>query len=262
MTDTAVINSRTGSVTFSYSLANVEDGRVLLEIISQEGAVVRTIDCGTKSSGAHTTVWDGKDNNGQPVEQGAYAATLRVTCGGGATEYLPLKRFEAHWSNKGIPGASFVAPRALAFDADGNIYIADVGSHRIIKYDKDYHFILAWGGQGTADGQFSSPYGVAVAPDNTVYVADYYNHRIQRFDTQGNFLGKWGQKGSSDGYLYQPNSVAVDTAGRVYVGDSNGLQRFDANGAFIGRIGGICSVVTWLSTRTAISTRLTLITTP
>ena len=50
----------------------------------------------------------------------------------------------------GIPGDNFVRTAGVAWDAQGNIYVADgladgVGNARVAKFDKDAHFIKSWG---------------------------------------------------------------------------------------------------------------------
>src|ERR1044071_4378930 len=56
------------------------------------------------------------------------------------------------------------------------------------------------------------------------------------------FILKWGVAGSDNGQFLLPPGVAVDTTGNVYVteaaGDNRGqIQKFDANGAFLWRVG-------------------------
>ena len=70
----------------------------------------------------------------------------------------------------------------MAVAADGSVYVADRGNHRIQKFDADGVFVTKWGSSGTGNGQFNLPFGVAVAADGSVYVADRGNHRIQKFD--------------------------------------------------------------------------------
>ena len=56
------------------------------------------------------------------------------------------------------------------------------------------------------------------------------------------FILKFGTIGSEDGQFTTPRGIAVDPAGNVYVADASGdsrgqIQKFDANGNFIARVG-------------------------
>jgi len=140
-------------------------------------------------------------------------------------------------------------PRGVAVDEAANLYIADSGNHRIVRFDAQGQ-PSAWGslcvletGAGCIDpdgagplplgaGQFNEPWGVAVDPQGRVYVADTWNHRIQVLDAEGNFLGAWGEGRlidvGADAALrearpfgfYGPRGVAVDPQGNVYVTDT------------------------------------------
>jgi DNA-binding beta-propeller fold protein YncE len=56
------------------------------------------------------------------------------------------------------------------------------------------------------------------------------------------FILQFGALGSDDGQFTSPRGIAVDPTGNVYVADASGdtrgqLQKFDANGVFVARIG-------------------------
>jgi sugar lactone lactonase YvrE len=97
----------------------------------------------------------------------------------------------ATFSGDGGPAsaASFNAPRGLSVDANGNIYIADTGNHRIRKIAADgtISTLAGDGGNGfSGDGglaiqsMLASPYAVVLDPAGNPVIADYANNRIRR----------------------------------------------------------------------------------
>ena len=98
----------------------------------------------------------------------------------------------------GVPGSTFSEPGDVAWDATGNIYIADgVGNtNRIAKFDKDGRFIRHWGSTGTEPGQFNGVKALAIDRQGNVYAADMRNKRIQVFDANGMFKSQFGNIGT------------------------------------------------------------------
>jgi DNA-binding beta-propeller fold protein YncE len=90
----------------------------------------------------------------------------------------------------GGPGdgaGKFDIPAGLVVDAAGNLFVADLGNHRIQQFAptaldaNQYDFVTAWGAAGAGNGQFNQPIDLAVDDNGTVFVVDFANVRIQVF---------------------------------------------------------------------------------
>ena len=149
--------------------------------------------------------------------------------------------FQLAWGTAGSGNGQFLnGAGGVAVDSAGNVYVTDLGNHRVEKFTSGGSFIMSWGGGGTGNGQFSGPEGIAIDATDNVYVADTGNHRIQKFNTSGTFVTKWGTNGTGDGQFNAPAGVSADTLGDVYVADAgnNRIQKFSATGTFISSCGG------------------------
>ena len=134
--------------------------------------------------------------------------------------------------------ARLYSPTDVAFDADGNMYIADAGNNRIRKVDRQ-GIITTVAGNGTAgfsgDGgpataanlnlELNNP-NIALDADGNVYVTDGGNGRVREIDKQGiitTIAGSGGSDVSSDGgqatdtVLTHPTGLAFDAEGNLYV---------------------------------------------
>ena len=162
------------------------------------------------------------------------AATGAVTTFAGTGEKLPTP-----------DGAKFATaplrgPRAVDFDADGNLWLALREGNALYKLDLaagTLHHVAGTGKSGfTGNGgpaklaTLAGPKGVSIGPDGRVYLADTESHSIQVVDPNAgtiDLLCGTGQKGDSpDGpdprrcKLARPHGVFVDADGAVYIGDS------------------------------------------
>jgi uncharacterized protein (TIGR03437 family) len=153
----------------------------------------------------------------------------------------------------GDGGAAILAtidnPYGAAFDADGNMYIADQINNRIRKITPA-GLISTFAGTGAAgfsgDGgpalsaQLNRPSSVSFDSLGTLYISDQFNNRVRKITTNGvittvagstqGFCGNGGPATSA--CLNGPLDVAVDSSGNVYIAEfgNNDVRKVDTNG--------------------------------
>ena len=89
--------------------------------------------------------------------------------------------FVKSFGTTGEDNGKFLNPNSLAFDANGNIFVADSGNHRIQVLDPNGKFLNKWGTFGTGYAQFLEISGIAVDSDGNVFTADSIANRILKF---------------------------------------------------------------------------------
>jgi uncharacterized protein (TIGR03437 family) len=151
----------------------------------------------------------------------------------------------AGFSGDGGPAvnAQLNVPQGIAFDRNGNLYIADSRNNRIRQVIGG--IITTFAGDGTispgggpsayGDGgpatsaQLHLPMGVAVDTNFNVYIADTGDNTIREVTTDGNiatiagdsFPSYQGDAGLAiKAELHSPEDVAVDSSGNIYVADT------------------------------------------
>ncbi len=143
---------------------------------------------------------------------------------------------------EGVPGSSFSRPSDVAWDAAGNIYVADGmgNNNRVAKLDKEGRFIKHWGATGSAPGEFRGLKAIAIDARGDVYVADAGNKRVQVFDAEGTFKREFGNVGTpltmcmtrgATQHLYI--SHAGDTDGM----DDAAIYKVRLDGTVVGKFG-------------------------
>ena len=95
--------------------------------------------------------------------------------------------------NNAATSATLNNPFSLAIDSSGNVYIADVGNHRIRKVTISTGVITTIAGTGASSysgdnsaataATLNTPRGVDVDLLGNVYIADQNNHRLRKINT-------------------------------------------------------------------------------
>ena len=143
-----------------------------------------------------------------------------------------------------------VAPRGVAPDFRGNVYISDP-IHSVIRKVNTIGIISTYAGIGVGGygpdtvhaklAKLSAPFGMACDARGNLYFADAGNHMIRMIDTFGNIRriagnGTPGYSGDGfpavDAQLDSPYAVAVDRNGVLYIADhqNNVIRMVDLTG--------------------------------
>ncbi|HXI31817.1 MAG TPA: hypothetical protein VNG89_25440 [Vicinamibacterales bacterium] len=236
-----------------------QEGRILLVLSRKPEAIAVRPAAGRGGPGGEGRGGpppEGARAGGPPAEGGRGAgAPAGAPAGGG--------RGPAGPPGAGIPGDSFVRTAGVAWDKDGNIYVADgaamgAGNARVAKFDKDGHFIKSWGQRGSEVGQFNSLRGIALDAQGNVYVADAGNKRIQVFDGNGAVKSQITNIGTpyaicitpgQHQYLYTSNSNDPETL------DNGEIYKLELDGRVVGRFGRAGRLVKEFGTVNAIDCR-------
>lgn len=129
---------------------------------------------------------------------------------------------------------------AIAFDAEGNLYVGDNESGQVFVFGPDLKPRLRFGSLGEEEGQFQSIAGIA-ADRELIFVVDHQVKPVQVFDRRGNFVRAWGAHDFGVQNFSLPEAVALDSKGQVFVIDAlrHEIKLFDREGRFLNRFGGL-----------------------
>lgn len=118
-------------------------------------------------------------------------------------------------------------PGSAAFDAQGNMYVIDLGNDKVVKVSPDGKVLTSWGSYGSGQGQFEQPEAVAVDSQGTIYVGDSSadSARIEKFSESGIFLGTVMPQLKAG-----PIGLAVDSNDHLYVANDTSITELSTTG--------------------------------
>ena len=160
-------------------------------------------------------------------------------------------------SGQETTGLPIALPEAMAYDAAGNLYIANTSGHVVLMLDVAGILTTAagtgeqgFGGDGASAtaAQLDSPTGLAVDGNGNLYISDTHNQRIRKVSkgiittVAGNGIAGFSGDGGSalQASLSLPGAVAVDNANNIYFADTNNhrIRKITASNGFISTIAG------------------------
>ncbi len=129
-------------------------------------------------------------------------------------------------------------PSAIAFDKNGDLFVADSGSHTIKKVKIENGEIELIAGieneKGFADGdaksaKFNAPVGIAVSESGKIYVSDTYNDKIRVIENGQVTTLAGNAEGFADGNgktakFDTPLGIALTKDGKLIVADAGNFR--------------------------------------
>jgi len=133
----------------------------------------------------------------------------------------PIAVPSAAYANPATPEKlwdGFSSPVGMAFDAAGNLFVAEWGAGRVSRIDPA-------GNRTTFADGLSGPSGLAIGPDGTIYVAAYSRDEVYRFTPAG-------ERSVHVTGLATPAGLSFDKAGRLMIANrrTNQILAVTGNG--------------------------------
>jgi len=145
------------------------------------------------------------------------------------SKFSPTLEFVDSFGTPDDGWASLSAPQGMTIDDAGTIWVADMGNHRICRFNRSGELLETIGGLGDGPGELRYPYDVVWVPAEAasastcggyLLVSEKVNQRIQVFTTEGACRGMWGRPGRSEGELHEPTGLGLMGGSRVLIADT------------------------------------------
>lgn len=159
-----------------------------------------------------------------PDEPGPVAGPSDSITAPDATAALPepggYRLVQTYQSTINAPLGVIDDPSGVHVAADGTVFVADRGLHRVQRFTAEGQPLGEYGRLGVDPGELVTPSGVATdLGRDRVYISDTGNARISVHRLDGGFEALW------DGFK-RPQAIAVAPGGMVYVYDGETGQIF------------------------------------
>jgi len=132
-------------------------------------------------------------------------------------------------------GLSF--PSGIDFGPDGNLYVSNVGSDQVLRFDGNNGTPLPAPGESGAvfasGGGLGNPLGLEFGPDGNLYVSSTSTDQVLRYNgNTGAFIDVFASGGglnSPNGLVFGPDGNLYVSATRSFLGSPDQVLRYDGN---------------------------------
>ena len=129
------------------------------------------------------------------------------------TKQLPTAYFCKKSSEQKSPG-ELNRPRSIAIHyKTGNIYIANLGNHRVQVFSCNGNYLFMF------SGKMNGPVGICIS-QNTVFVTQWGGHCINMYELEGKLIKSVGSEGNGEAQFNHPSGLDIsDRNNNIYVCD-------------------------------------------
>jgi NHL repeat len=157
---------------------------------------------------------------------GALASSLLATSSASAGYKLATT-----WGGVGSANGRFESPHGIAVSpANGDVYVADYGNHRVQEFTPSGSFVRKW--KLHNDGE---PDGIAISSGGNVYVTDHAANAVEKYTSSGSYL--WHVTKADGDFSYPADAVSPGSG--VWIDDhvtqpySARIVQLDSNGSLV-----------------------------
>lgn len=116
----------------------------------------------------------------------------------------------------------FQSAQAISTSREEFIFVTDIQTNQIHKFNTEGKEILTFGGSGFSNDELNVPMAIDASNGLDVYVCDYQNNRIQRYDLLLNFIATFNFNtydltSDNSRKIYYPYGIAFLNTSEIFV---------------------------------------------
>jgi len=146
--------------------------------------------------------------------------------------YIPEKRIERVYE-----GSYLDAPQNMCIDSSDNLYVADSGNNRILKFNSELEYVC----QFTAGNSLNKPSGAYFDSEKKeLYIADTDNERIVVVGENDKIIREYFKPESDlldKDLSFNPSNISLGIQGHIYMIKGQSFMQVSQEGEFKGFVG-------------------------